>query len=119
MKFYLCNHCGNIATKLTDKNVDLSCCGSLMEQMSANITDAAVEKHKPVYTIENDVVEVIVGSALHPMTEEHFIEWIVVETKSNTYIKKLNPNEEPKAMFNIKEEILSIYAYCNLHGLWK
>ncbi len=34
---------------------------------------------------------------------------------------KLKPNEEAIISFNLEdnEEIMEVYAYCNLHGLWK
>ncbi len=69
MEFYVCAHCGNIVTKLTDKKVPIVCCGEKMQLLAAGTTDAALEKHVPVYTVENDTVHVKVGSVEHPMTE--------------------------------------------------
>ena len=45
LKFYKCMHCGNIAIKPFDAGVPLVCCGEKMTELTANTTDAAVEKH--------------------------------------------------------------------------
>ena len=121
MKFYKCGHCGNIITKLTDSGVPTFCCGQKMDELVAGTTDAAVEKHVPVYTVEGSKVSVVVGDVIHPMAEEHWIEWIVLETKQGYQFKKLNPGEEPKACFELCEgdEVVAVYEHCNLHGLWK
>lgn len=96
------------------------CCGEEMQELKANTTDAAVEKHVPVIKKNGNSVEVKVGSVAHPMEEKHYIEWIALETKNSSQLKMLNPGEEPKAVFALTDgdEIVSAYAYCNLHGLW-
>ncbi len=120
LKFYRCNHCGNIIIKLHDSKVPVMCCGEAMTELTINSTDAAVEKHVPVVEHNNQMVMVTVGETLHPMTEEHYIEWIVLETKKGTQIQYLTCNFEPKATFVLTEddELINVYAYCNLHGLW-
>lgn len=89
--------------------------------LTANTTDAAQEKHVPVVSIQGSAVEVTVGSAAHPMLEEHFITGIYIETKFGGQFRRLNPGEEPKASFLLPEgdEFIAAYEYCNLHGLWK
>lgn len=119
IKFYRCKHCGNIIIKLHDSKVPVVCCGEVMEDLICNSVDAASEKHVPVLEINQQIVTVTVGSTLHPMTEEHYIEWIVVETEKQTYIKKLQPNQKPEATFMTQEPVVCAYAYCNLHSLWK
>lgn len=121
MEFYVCEHCGNIITKLTDKKVPVMCCGEKMKLLEAGTTDAAVEKHVPVYTVEDNMVNVQVGSVEHPMTPEHWIEWIVVQTNQGFAVKHLSPSDAPKAVFALAvgEQLQEVYAYCNLHGLWK
>ena len=47
VKFFRCNHCGNIITMVIDKGVPVMCCGEAMEELKANTTDAATEKHVP------------------------------------------------------------------------
>ncbi len=99
--------------------------GTLCEKMEskvlvANTTDAATEKHVPVCTFNEGVLEVNVGSVAHPMVEEHYIAWILVETKDGHLFKRLAPNQEPLATFHVvKEDVVAVYEYCNLHGLWK
>ncbi len=121
MEFYICRHCGNIVTKLTDHKVPVMCCGEKMELLEAGVTDAAVEKHVPSYSVDGNVVNVQVGSTEHPMIETHWIEWIAVETSQGFATKWLKPGDSPKASFALAEgeELKAVYAYCNLHGLWK
>lgn len=121
MKFYRCKVCGKIIVILNDVTVPTVCCGEVMEELKAGITDAALEKHVPIINIEGNVAKISVGSVLHPMLNEHSIQWICVETNKGYQIKYLKPGEEPTAQFLLTEgeEINSIYEYCNLHGLWK
>mgnify|MGYP000162862202 CR=1 FL=1 len=108
LEFYKCAHCGNVAVKLFDQGVPLSCCGEEMTLLRAGETDGAAEKHVPVVTV-GETIHVEVGSVLHPMMEAHFITMIVLETSKGFQVKHLQPGEEPVA----------VYEYCNLHGLWK
>ena len=121
MKFYICRHCGNIVTKLTSAGVPLKCCGENMQLLEAGVTDAAVGKHIPAVTVDGDLVKVSVGSVAHPMTAEHYIPWVVLETERGASIQWLNPEDTPEAAFALPEGQTpkAVYAYCNLHGLWK
>ena len=121
MKFYICRHCGNIITKLTSSKVPLHCCGQPMELLEAGVTDAATEKHVPVVTVEGNLVKVAVGAVPHPMVEEHFIQWVAVETERDALVDWFHPGEAPEAVFALAEgqQVKAVYEYCNLHGLWK
>ncbi len=101
--------------------VPVMCCGQKMTELIPGTTDAAVEKHVPVYEVKDNKVYVTVGSAEHPMIEQHYIEWVSLQTKFGNQRKALKPGEEPKVCFAICEndEVEAVYAYCNLHGLWK
>ena len=92
-----------------------------MSQLIPGTTDASVEKHVPVYTVEGNLVHVSVGSVEHPMLPEHYIQWIGLQTKQGFQIKYLEPNTPPSATFSIVEgdEVEAVYEYCNLHSLWK
>jgi len=120
-KFYVCEHCGNIVTKVKDVGVPVVCCGQKMTELVPGTTDASQEKHVPVYKVEGNNVLVTIGSVEHPMQEEHHIEWIVLETKQGVQRKYLEPGQAPKAVFALTEgdEVVAVYEYCNLHGLWK
>ena len=120
LKFYKCEHCGNVAVKVYDKKVPLMCCGEKMVELSANSTDAATEKHVPVVAIDGAKVDVVVGEVEHPMTEEHLITMIVLETKKGFQVAELTAEDAPKASFAVAEgdEAVAVYEYCNLHGLW-
>lgn len=118
MKFYVCPICGNVIELIDGNEKNIKCCGRNMELLEANTKDASLEKHVPSCKISNGKVEVTVGDVLHPMTEEHYIMWIAI-VKGNKIVRlNLKPTDEPKATFNY-EENSTIYAYCNLHGLWK
>lgn len=121
MKFFICKLCGNIVEIVRESGAPLSCCGQNMTELVANTTDAAHEKHVPVVTQEDRKVIVNVGSVDHPMTEQHYIQWVAVETKAGVQRKALKPGEAPHAEFALTEgdELVAVYAYCNLHGLWK
>ena len=120
-KFFICEHCGNIIEMVDDKGVPVMCCGQKMTEIVAGTSDAAVEKHVPKYSVEVNRVSVSVGEVEHPMAEEHRIQWVSLQTKSGTQRKRLNPNTKPEVCFAICEgdEVEAVYAYCNLHGLWK
>lgn len=121
VKFYICEHCGNIITKVEDSKVPVMCCGQKMTELVPGTVDAAVEKHVPVYKVEGNIVSVTVGEVEHPMIEQHYIKWIALVTKEGVQIKYLEPEQKPAASFAITEgdEVEAVYAYCNLHGLWK
>lgn len=116
--FYRCELCGNIVGLIKNGGGQLVCCGKKMTKLDANSTDAAQEKHVPVAEIKDGKIFVTVGSVEHPMTEEHYIEWIAVVTDKETERVSLSPGEKPQAVFTDKGSAV-IYAYCNLHGLWK
>ncbi len=121
MKFYQCMMCKKIVGMIQNSACPTKCCGEPMVELVPNTTDAAVEKHVPVVTVEGNTVTVVVGEAAHPMSEEHFIQWIALETKQGAQRKPLCPGQEPKAVFALADgdEAVAAYAFCNLHGLWK
>ncbi|OQB12661.1 MAG: Desulfoferrodoxin [Firmicutes bacterium ADurb.Bin193] len=119
-KFFICKHCGNLIGLILNKGVPLVCCGEQMKELKPNTTDASTEKHVPVITAKGDNITVDIGSAPHPMTSEHFIEWIYIETEKGGQRKSLAPGEAPRAEFVLKDDkLIAAFAYCNLHSLWK
>lgn len=120
-KFFVCEHCGNIIEMVKSSGVPVVCCGEKMKELVPGTTDASVEKHVPAYEVKDGKVFVTVGTVEHPMGEDHFIEWISVQTNKGNQRKALLPGEAPKACFSLceGETVEAVYAYCNLHGLWK
>ena len=120
-KFYICSHCGNIIAKVKDVGVPVMCCGQTMTEIIPGTTEASQEKHIPVYQVEGNIVTVRVGAVDHPMTAEHLIEWVSLQTKQGNQRKILAPGQEPVVRFALCEgdEVEAVYAYCNLHGLWR
>ena len=121
LKFYKCANCGQMIAKVKDTGLPVVCCGKEMMDLIPGSIDASQEKHVPVYEIKDDQVTVTVGSIEHPMAEEHYIEWIALQTKAGNQRKELKPGMAPKVCFALCEgdEVEAVYAYCNLHGLWK
>lgn len=116
---YRCNVCGNIIEILHTGADSLVCCRQPMELMKENTIDASKEKHVPVIEKVENITKVKVGSVAHPMEDEHFIEWIEIIAEDKVHRKFLKPGDVPEADFEIVENITSIRAYCNVHGLWK
>lgn len=116
--FYRCMFCGNIVGLIKDGGGELVCCGKPMKKLQANTSDASEEKHVPATKREKGKIVVQVGSAIHPMTEEHYIEWIAVVYEGGMEIISLSPSDEPKGEFGDRKNV-EVFAYCNLHGLWK
>lgn len=121
MKFFICEHCGNIIEYVKDNGVPVMCCGKKMTEIIPGTSDGAHEKHVPVVTVDGDRVVVEVGAAEHPMVEAHYIQWIAIETTKGSQRVKLEHTDKPRAEFKLAngETFVSAYEYCNLHGLWK
>lgn len=121
MKLYICKHCGNIIKYEKSSGVKVMCCGEKMSELIPSSSDGALEKHVPVVNIEDREVFVKVGEVEHPMLEEHYIEWIEIETTKGSQRVKLNPGDKPEAKFTLSsnDEFVAAYTYCNLHGFWK
>ena len=121
MKFYVCEHCGNIIEFVKESGVPVMCCGQKMTELVPGTSDGAYEKHVPVVTIDGDKVIVEVGSVEHPMVEVHYIQWIAIETTRGSQRVKLQNTDKPIAEFKLAdgEKFVAAYEYCNLHGLWK
>ena len=120
LRFFKCEHCGNIIAMVKDKGVPVMCCGQKMTEIIPAAVEAAHEKHIPVYTVNGNTVSVKVGSVTHPMQDVHYIEWIALETKNGYQLHELNPGEAPECEFALAngDEVVNVFAYCNLHGLW-
>ena len=120
VKFYICETCKNIITKIVDSKVPVVCCGKPMKELVPGAVDGALEKHVPAVTIEESIVKVQIGEVTHPMLAEHYIQFIALETKNGCQIKNLKAGDEPKAEFILADgdEVVAVYEYCNLHGLW-
>lgn len=119
-EFFVCEHCGNLVGMVKNVGVPLFCCGEKMVELVPGSVDASAEKHLPVVEVKDKVVEACVGSVEHPSLEEHSIEWIYLETEKGGQRKAIKPGEPPKAEFAlVNDKPVAVYAYCNLHGLWK
>lgn len=120
-KYYVCRHCGNMISVIKNSGVPIACCGESMTELVPGAEHASLEKHVPVYEIAKGLVHVHIGTVKHPMLEEHYIEWISLETNAGIQRKHLRPGDEPAACFALcgDEQVQAVFACCNIHDLWK
>lgn len=121
VKIFCCDKHGLLVNMLANTDEPCCCTGDELKEMKPNTSEGAEEKHLPVVTQNGNQVTVEVGSIYHPMTEEHSIGLVYLETCCGGQYKLLKPDNEPKAVFILAdgETAKAAYAYCNLHGLWK
>lgn len=118
VSYYKCPVCGNIIEIINGEVEKVKCCGQGLVLLEANSVDAALEKHVPVYEIDNNEIIVRVGEVIHPMEEKHYITFISLVTNDRVIRVDLKPGDEPIVRFPYVEGSV-LYEYCNLHGLWK
>jgi len=119
-EIYKCDKCGNIVDVLHGGPGQLVCCGEPMKLFEEQTADWKNEKHVPAVEKLENKIKVVVGSTLHPMVEDHWIEWIEVIADGKIQRKYLNPGDEPVAIFKVKDaDNIIVREYCNKHGLWK
>lgn len=123
-EIYKCEICGNIVEVLHEGAGELVCCGQPMKLQEEKTQDPELgEKHVPVVKSIDDEgnsrVKIKVGEAEHPMTPEHYIEWIEILTPDRVLRKYLKPGEKPEKEFTIRAGTFTTRIYCNLHGLWE
>lgn len=117
--FCICRACGTLAELIQDGGAPLSCCGKPMEILTPSTAEAGGEKHLPVVTEQDGCVRVDVGSVGHPMTPDHLIQWVYLQTARGGQRKCLKPTDPPAVSFRLEDDKAeAVYAYCNLHGLW-
>lgn len=121
IEFFICNHCGNIVAMIKDQGIPIKCCGKNMQKLTNETNEGAQEKHIPVYKINGENVTVSIGEIEHPMTPEHYIEWVCIETENGFQLKNLTPDMSPHVSFSLSkgDKVKAVYAFCNLHSLWK
>lgn len=118
--FYKCSICGNVIDIIENSGHKIMCCGKPMEMIEPNTVEASKEKHLPSAMIDGDNITVRVGTVEHPMLDEHYIKWISVMSANRVQRVSLYPHQKPEAVFIVPEQgDVSIFEYCNLHGLWK
>ncbi len=118
LQVYKCDICGNIVLVMHSGVGQLVCCGQPMRLMEEKSEESGYEKHLPVVERVEGEVRVKIGSIPHPMEENHYIEWIEIETEEGVMVRFLKPGDEPEAIFKADERVLKVRDYCNLHGLW-
>ena len=121
IRFFICKHCGNMIVMIKDAGVPIKCCGENMQEIIPGTSEGAQEKHIPVYDVKGETVKVCVGEIEHPMTPEHYIDWVCLETEDGFQLKKLNQGMSPHIAFNITkgDKVKAVYAFCNQHSIWK
>lgn len=117
--FFFCPICGNVVAKLVDSGVVPDCCGAPMEELVANHSDGKDEYHRPIVEpLGGCAFRISVGYDPHPMTREHHIAFIGVETWRGFVIRHIPVGEGATTTFYLDDPPVTFFAYCNLHGLW-
>jgi len=120
VKYFYCMVCGNVIEIVHDSGNIPMCCMREMQELEPGTTDGNTDYHVPVYIIRKNKIDVCIGSEPHPMTKDHYIEWVEIVTTKGCHRRFFHPGDEPIAHFRLRdnEELLHIYAYCNIHKLW-
>lgn len=119
-QIYKCNICGNIVNVLHQAGGELVCCGKPMNIQAENTQDAATEKHVPIISQTEKGIKIKVGDVLHPMDDDHYIEWIEIFKEKGKVVRiDLKTGDTPEVEICCKTNLVQVRAYCNLHGLWK
>lgn len=119
-RFYYCNSCGNLMFAAIASGVIPHCCGEEMTLLKPNTTDGNHDKHVPVVTFPSaHTAKIKIGTEPHPMTQQHSIRFVCVETTVGCVMRYLNADDPPEACLRFSGKPLAVYAYCNLHGLWR
>lgn len=116
---FRCNQCGQMLVALKDSECEPSCGNNPMTPLTENTVDAAKEKHIPAIEKVSGGYKVTVGSVLHPMDPDHYIEWIELLADGLSYRKFLKPGDKPEAVFLVEATSISVREHCNKHGLWR
>lgn len=121
VRFYYCKHCGKICVLVNETGTPTICCGEVMEELKPNQVDFVEEKHIPKITRHGQEVIITIGSKLHPMHSDHYIQWIMIQTNKGFHKRNLNPVDDPIARFTLQddERLINVFDYCNLHKLWR
>lgn len=119
-KFFRCRICGNLVSMIDPSGVKMMCCGRPMDELVPKTEDTLHEKHVPVCKLDGNIVHVKIGEDEHPMTEDHYIQWVALETSKGNQMKCLKSSDAPEVCFPLceGEKVRAVYAYCNIHGLW-
>ena len=118
-EIYVCEICGNMVATVYGSAGTLVCCNQDMNHIEEQTAEMKTEKHVPMIEVDGNKVTITVGSTIHPMTDEHWIEWIEILTDDGkSYRQFLKPTDEPIAVFLVESKVVSAREHCNLHGLW-
>ena len=116
-KILKCDDCGSIIQVLAEG--DEKVCSDHMLEFPVQTAGEKAPKHKPVVEIDGDKVTVKVGEVAHPMDDDHYIQFLIVEAGNAQYAKCFAPGDVAEATFIIPDagDVVA-YEFCNQHGLW-
>ncbi len=116
-KILKCDDCASVIQVLADG--DEKVCSDHMFEFPLQTEGEKSPKHKPVVEIDGDKVTVKVGEAAHPMDDDHYIQFLIVEAGTEQYAKCFQPGDVAEATFTVNAaDDVKALAFCNLHGLW-
>ena len=119
LQIYKCNICGNLVQVLCEGDGNLVWCGKEMELKGVQYDKSELgEKHTPKIEYKDNKKYVnVIG---HPMTDEHYIQFIETfsSDKKEVYLKFFDPNEIPETDISFMPDNSGSVEYCNIHNLW-
>lgn len=139
MNIYVCKVCGHIEFDSVPEKCPVCFDSKIQFQQNNDIfkeseekSKEAAPKHIPAIKVvkecglipEEPCTDILVriGEKLHPMTAEHFIEFIDCYIDGK-YVSRtmLTPGVWASSVFHIKESgsKVTIVQHCNIHGWWK
>ena len=119
LQIYRCAVCGNLVQVLLPSVGELVCCNQPMELKTIQHDRSELgEKHAPKLEFREN--EKFVQVMSHPMTTEHYIQFIEVykKDKSCLQLKFFKPNDTPEMDITHLPDDIDAIEYCNIHGLW-
>jgi superoxide reductase len=117
---YKCSICGNVVVVTTVGGGELVCCGQPMEHQEEKVSDQDRKNtFRWLSRLMRGESKNFRWAIAHPMTAEHYIEWIEVISAGRSWREFLQPGEQPVREFAVPAAGLVVRIYCNLHGLWR
>jgi len=116
---YKCHVCNNVVEVCHEGYGEMICCDKQMEYLPEHTPDVQNAHFAHVEKI-SDIEHKITFN--HPMTQEHYIEFVELISKDFKHVKRKHFAWDEPLEMNIKCDCKSgfdVRLYCNRDGVWK